>query len=274
MHTRKSTIYTSGRDSLKTAIIKVWEHKNLIWVFAKRDIQVKYSQTYLGIIWSFFKPLLSLFIYVLFFGIVLKWQTGEVPYAVYVLSGLIGCNLFSYIVNNGVVSVHESSDIIKKIYFPKSILPFSKMLVGIVDALISLVLLLPLMLYYEVGMTWKIIFMPLVLLFNAICGLSISFLIAAISIKKRDILQVLPFLIHMAIWFTPVFLSTDVFPEQLHFFFSINPIANVIELWRWVLFDGVTFQWVWVINFFTTAILLLIGFYFYTYREDKFADFI
>ena len=274
MHNRKITTYNSGHDSLKTSLIKLFKYRSLIWVFAKRDMKVKYSQTYLGIAWGVFKPLLSLFIYVFFFGFILKWETGDTPYPVYVLSGLIGWNLFSYIVNSGVASVYESSDLIKKVYFPKAILPLSKMMVGIVEAMISLLLVILIMAYYNIWIGWKFFLIPLVLLFNVICGVAVAFIISAVAIKKKDILQVLPFLLNMAIWLTPVFFSIAVFPEQMHFLFLINPIANVIDLWRWVLFDGVSFQIVWLLNFFIMSILLLLGFYFYAYREDKFADFL
>jgi len=271
MHTRETTTYTSGRDSLKTSIVKVWEQKNLIWVFAKRDLQVKYAQTYLGFGWSVFKPLFGLSIYA-FFGYLLNWSTGEIPYALYVLSGLVGWNLFTYIISNGVSAVHESTDIIKKIYFPKSILPFSKTVVGLFEAIISLALLIPLLIYYEIGISWKIIFVPVVLFFNITCGLAAAFIISSISIAKRDFLQVLPYLISMAIWLTPVFLSASIFPERFQFIFDYNPIANVIDLWRWVIFDGIEFKFIWGINFLLSTVVLFFGFYLYSFRENKFAD--
>src|SRR5690606_34489364 len=186
--------YSPSQDSLPESIKTLWKHKALIWVFAKRDIQVKYAQTILGLGWSFFKPLLSLAIYVYFFGILLNWQSGHIPFPVYVLSGLISWNLFSYIVGNGVSSIFESTDLIKKIYFPKSILPLSKALVGLSEAMISLLLLIPLFLFYDLSLSWKILFLPFILIFNLLCGLTLAFLISSIAIVKRDLLQVLPFL--------------------------------------------------------------------------------
>ncbi|MFB1022035.1 MAG: ABC transporter permease [Vicingaceae bacterium] len=272
MQLKNSSTYTSDHDSLKTSIVKVWDHKNLIWVFAKRDLQVKYAQTYLGLGWSIFKPLLGLFIYVFFFGFLMNWKTGNIPYAVYVLSGLVGWNLFTYIVSNGVTAANESTDLIKKIYFPKSILLLSKSLVGVVESLISLVLLIPFLVYYEVDLSWKIVFIPIVLFYNVVCGLVVTFIIASISIKKRDLLQVLPFLINMAIWFTPVFLSVQQFPQKVQFLFTINPIANVIDLWRWIFFDQINFQSIWLINAFIVLLLMTFAFYYYSSRENKLAD--
>mgnify|MGYP003646149857 CR=1 FL=1 len=267
-----SITYSSRPDSFITSLVKLFEYKSLIWVFAKRDLQVKYAQTTLGFGWSVFKPFLGLFVYVFFFGFVLGWQTGNTPYPIYVLSGLLGWNLFSYILTNGVSALQESSDLIKKIYFPKSLLPLSKTLAGIVELLISFILLIPLFIYYEVEISWKVIFMPIVLIYNIICGLTVAFFVASVSVKKRDLLQVLPFLISMAIWFTPVFLSEAIFPSEFHFLFKINPVANVIDLWRWIFFSELTFKWYWLVNFGITFLALIYSFYLYSRVESKFAD--
>lgn len=269
----KTVTYSSRPEPIKEAIQRLWKYRSLVWIFAKRDIKVKYAQTHLGIYWGVFKPLLSLFIYVFFFGYILSWSTGDTPYPVYVFTGLIGWNLFSYVVNSGVSSVHESTDLINKVYFPKAILPLSKMIVGIVEAIISLLLIIPLMLYYQIFLSWKIIFIPVALLFNVMCGLSITFVISAFSIMKKDLLQVLPFLLHMAIWLTPVFFEPTIFPEKVRIIFSLNPIANIIDTWRWVLLDEVKFNVIWIANFFVISALLFVSFYFFTRRENKFVDF-
>jgi lipopolysaccharide transport system permease protein len=266
------TTYSPSPDSFRVSVLKLFQYKSLIWVFAKRDLKVKYAQTTLGFGWSIFKPLLGLCIYVFFFGFLLDWRTDNIPYPIYVLSGLLGWNLFSYIIINGVSAVHESSDLIKKIYFPKSLLPLSKTVAGLVEALISLILLIPFLFYYEITLSWRFVFLPFIVIFNIMCGLAITFMFAAISVEKRDLLQVLPFIISMAIWFTPVFLSADILPEKFQFIFEFNPIANVIDLWRWLIFDELTFKWHWLITFSLTALFLIFTFHLYTQREHKFAD--
>ncbi|MFT6167750.1 MAG: lipopolysaccharide transport system permease protein [Vicingaceae bacterium] len=135
-----------------------------------------------------------------------------------------------------------------------------------------MLLLIPLMVYYDIQLSIKIVFLPLILLFNIAFGLAVTFIVASISITKRDLLQVLPYLLNMAIWLTPVFLSSTIFPERFQFIFEFNPIANVIEMWRWVFFDEVEFKFVWAINIFICLVLMLLGFYLYSYRENKFAD--
>ncbi len=273
MGNRRLSIYTAESDSLFFSISELWRFKSLIWVFAKRDIQVKYAQTFLGLGWSLFKPLLGLVIYVFFFGTLLNWTSKDIPYPVYVLTGLIGWNLFTFIVSSGISSIQESTDLIKKIYFPKSVLPLSKALVGIIEAGISFLLLIPLLLYYNVQFNWHLLLLPIVLLYNIFCGLFIAFTISSLAIVKRDLLQVVPFLLNMAIWFTPVFFTPDILPNGFEFLMNYNPFANMVDLWRWLFLKGMSFSYVWVINFFLIQLLTVLSFWFYTKQENKFSDF-
>lgn len=264
---------TSNPDDLKTYFKKILQYKSLIWVFARRDLKVKYSQTLLGISWSILQPLTALFIFTFFFGFILGWKTGDLPYPLHVLSGLLGWNFFSYIVNSGSTSVQEASHIIKKIYFPKSILPLSKVVVASVELGLSLLLLIPLMAYYGQWLSWKIVFLPFVLFFNILCGLTLVFWIASFAYKNRDLFHLLPFILYFGVWLTPVFFSNNILPERLQFLMDYNPMANVVELWRWVLFGQINFQWIWIGNFLILSLLCFSGMYFYNRRESSFSDY-
>lgn len=271
---KEVNVLSSKEDSFIVFLRKIVSFRSLIWVFAKRDLKAKYSQTFIGIGWSILQPLVALLIYTFFFGYVLNWTANDIPYPVHILSGLFGWNFFTYIVNAGSMSVQESSHIIKKIYFPKSILPFSKVVLGLVDILFSLLLLIPLLFYYHVGISWHIIFLPLVLMFNAICALTLVFWIGALAFKKRDLFHLLPFIVYFGIWFTPVFFTSSFLPEHLNFLLEFNPMASVVNLWRWMLFNNEPFQLVWVLNFFIVSLFCLFGMYFYNKKESKFSDFV
>jgi lipopolysaccharide transport system permease protein len=270
----KTTTYSAEPDSLSHSLAKLRRYSSLIRTFAWRDIRVNYAQTRLGLSWSILKPLIGLLIYTFFFGYLLQWNSGSLPYPLYVLSGLIGWNLFSFIIQNGALAVRESTNLIKKIYFPKSILILSKTLVGLTEALISFLLLIPFLIYYEITPSWKIVFLPLVLFYNLSCALAFTFLITSFSIQKRDLLQVLPFLLHMGIWLTPVFWAADLLPEKMNLLLELNPIANMIQLWRWMLFDHIDFQEIWLLNGIFVSVILIMAFYFYSVRENKFADYL
>lgn len=266
-------IFTSEPDSIADYLGKLNRFKGLIWAFAIRDLKVKYAQTTLGVSWSIIQPLTALLIFTFFFGYVLDWKAGDLPYSLHVLSGLLGWNFFSYIVYSGANSIQESAVLIRKIYFPKSILPFSKVLVAGAELGLSLVLLVPLMLYHGQSLSWKVIFLPIVLLFNAICGLTVVFWISAFAYKKRDLFHLLPFIVYFGIWVTPVFFTDSFLPENLRFITDLNPVASAVNLWRWVLFGTTEFRWVWPVMMAVMTTLCLGGMYFFHRKEDEFSDY-
>ncbi|MDZ4667758.1 MAG: ABC transporter permease [bacterium] len=270
----KIRVISSEPDSFIEYFKKIWAFRSLIWVFARRDLKVKYSQTLLGISWTLLQPLLAVFIYSFFFGYILNWKSGELPFPVYVLSGLIGWNFFSYIIFQGSTSVQDASHTIKKIYFPKSILPLSKTLIALIELMLGILLFIPLLLYYRISISWHIVFIPIVILFNAICGLLPVFWIAALAYKRRDLFHLLPYLVTFGVWFTPIFFTTDILPQKLNYMLDFNPLANVIEIWRWLLFNYGHFKLIWVANFFLVLCFCIVGMSFYNKKESEFADYI
>lgn len=271
-HEEEIQVMTADPDEFKTYFQNIWKYRALIWVFAKRDLKVKYAQTAIGLGWTLLQPLTALIIFTFFFGFLLRWETEGIAFPVYVLTGLLGWNYFSYIVNAGTFGLQESAQLIKKIYFPKSVIPLSKMVVALAELGISLLLLIPLLLYFGQTLSWKIIFLPVILFYNTICALCVVFWISAFSYKKRDLLHLIPFLLYFGIWFSPVFFTSDILPDQYAFLLDLNPMANVVQAWRWSLFDFGEFKWIWGINFLGVLILLLAGIYVYNRKESDFSD--
>lgn len=265
-------VYSSKNEGVSIGLKKVWMYRNLIWVFAKRDLKVKYAQTVIGLGWTLLQPLTALLIFTFFFGFVLNWSSDGIAYPIYVLSGLLGWNFFAYMVNSGTNGIQESAHLIKKIYFPKSIIPLSKMILGLVELLCSLALLIPLLIYFGQAISWKVIFLPIVLIFNIICALSFVFWISAFAYRKRDLFHLIPFILTFGIWFSPVFFSSAILPSKYAFLIDLNPMTNVVQMWRWTLFDFGEAKWIWLLNFGVVSILFLGGFYFYNQRESRFSD--
>ena len=270
----KIQIITATPTGFKTHIKNVWNYRALIWVFAKRDLKAKYSQTVIGLGWTLLQPLTALLIFTFFFGFLLNWKTDGIAYPIYVLSGLLGWNFFSYTVSAGTVGVQESAELIKKVYFPKSIIPLSKMILGLVDLGFSLLLLVPLLFYFGQSISWKIIFSPIVLFYNIICALGFVFWISAFAYKKRDLLHLIPFLLYFGIWFSPVFFNSDILPAKYGFLLDLNPMANVVQMWRWSLFDFGEFSWIWGVNFLIVLVFFLFGVYVYSKKESKLTDYL
>lgn len=269
----QETIITSRPDTISQYLKKIWKYRVLIWVFAKRDIRVKYAQTLLGIGWSIAQPLTAMLVFSYFFGYLLNWKTADIPFPLYVFSGLIGWNFFSYIINSGTSSVQDSSNLIRKIYFPKTILPLSKVIVAFTEFAISLCILIPMIYYFDRSVSWRIAFIPLALLFNAICALTLVFWVAAFAYRKRDLLHILPFVVYFGIWITPVFFSIDILPAKVQKVVVLNPMANVIELWRWIFLGSAGFNYSWIISFVVVSFLCLSGMFFYNRKENQFSDF-
>lgn len=265
---------TAKPDSFGEYFQKIRKYRSLIWVFTKRDLKVKYAQTAIGLGWTLLQPLTALVIFTFFFGFLLDWETEGIAYPVYVLSGLLGWNFFSYTVSAGTAGIQESSHLIKKIYFPKSIIPLSKMLLGLIESGLSLLLLIPLLFYFGQSISWKIIFLPVILIYNIVCALSLIFWISALAYKKRDLFHLIPFILSFGIWFSPVFFSSDILPHQYAFALDMNPMANVVQAWRWSLFNFGEFKWIWVLNFVIMIVLLFWGMYFYNRKESRLTDFL
>lgn len=265
-------IITSESDSFKSFFSKIWKYRNLIWVFAKRDLKVKYSQTVIGLGWTLLQPLTALVIFTFFFGYLLKWEADGINYSIYILSGLLGWNYFMYITNAGVFGLQESAHLIKKIYFPKSIIPLSKMIIALVELLASLILLIPLLIYFGQTISWKVIFLPFALVYNTFVALLLVFWFSIAAYKKRDLLHLVPFILYFGIWFSPVFFTKDILPEQYRYLLDFNPMENVIDCWRWSLFNFGEFHPIWLINFCIVTLLMFWGMYVYNRKESDFVD--
>jgi lipopolysaccharide transport system permease protein len=158
------------------------------------------------------------------------------------------------------------------VYFPKSILPLSKTVVALIELLLSFLLLIPLMIYYDYGISWRLLFLPLVLLFNMVCGLAPVFWVAGLGYKKRDLFHLLPFVVYFGIWLTPVFFVVNMLPAQVSDFLVFNPMASVVEFWRWTLFGLNAFKPIWILSFLIMTSVCLAGMFFFHRKEGEFSD--
>lgn len=262
-------------DSNLTAIQywnRLFEYRAMIYSIALSEIKAQYSQTVLGVLWAALRPLMGLAIYTFFFHYLLKVDTGDLPYHLFAFCGIMPWLYFTYLVGDAGISVMQSKDIIKKVYFPKLILPISKALIGLVDFAIGFLVLFVLMLGSGYLPTYKFVFLPLFIALNVATGLSIGIWLSALTIRYRDFHQIIPYLIGFGIFLTPVFFPTTLIPEQYHFIIYINPMAGVIEGFRWCLFEGETLSLYYLIGFAPVIILLVSGLFYFKNIEGKMAD--
>jgi len=267
-----ATVISSKGEKLSDYILKVYQYRSLIFTLARRDVKVQYAQTFLGLLWSIIQPLTSLLVWVFFFDKLIKVDTGDIPYPLFAFSGMMGWYYFTNIFNHAGTSLVNSQDLIRKIYFPRIILPLSKVLVGFVEFFISLLLLFMMMLIMGRLPSWQILFLPLFILLNIISGLAFGLWLSALTIRYRDFQHIIPFFVYIGIWLTPVFYPSTLIPSQYSFFIYINPVAAVIAGYRWSLFAGESFSPYYLTSFIPMVFILITGFVYFRRNEYTIAD--
>lgn len=240
----------------------------LILTFALRDLRIQYAQTYLGLLWSILQPLTGLLIFNFFFQKVIHLKLG-VPYAVFALTGMMGWFLFTQLVGQAGTSLMNNQNLIKKLHFPRLVLPLSKALIGLVEFSITLVLLIILMLITGCSFSSRILFLPLVVLFNIVTGLSVGIWLSALTIRFRDFHHIIPYLVGFGIWLTPVFYPTTMVPDSYNWVYYFHPVANVIALYRYIFIDWPV-NWGQVISSGAIAVVLLAAGIKYFINNEKF----
>ncbi len=273
MQSKPYKTISSGIPTLSNYIAEVWKARNLIRSFALRDLKVQYAQTYLGLLWSLIQPLTGLLIFTIFFQKLIKLNV-DVPYPVFAFTGIIGWFYFTGLVGQAGTSLMHNQQIIRKINFPRLVLPLAKVASGLVELGISSALLLVVMVISKCHFSFNIIFFPLVVTFNMIAGLSIGIWLSALTIRFRDLHHIIPFLVGFGIWLTPVFYPTTIVPKTYFWIYYFHPIANVISLYRWV-FTGTPVDWLQVLSSLAISFLLLVsGLLFFIRNEKRIAEFL
>lgn len=261
---------SAAPDSLKDYIEKIWQNRSLVLVLAKRDLKIKYAQTSLGIAWTVLQPLIAILIYTFFFSGLMDFKTDS-PYILFVLSGVLFWNLFSYIFSQGSTSLNQNLEVIKKVAFPKILLPCTKVILGLVEFSISFIILILLMIYFQIELRVSMLYAPLSLIPIILFALGIAFLLSAVTIKKRDLFHIVPFLINFGIWLTPVFYPVSIIPEKFSSLIYINPVASVIQLFRWSMFGDPLNPYI-LIGLLLSFLTFITGFVVFKQNEDTIID--
>lgn len=231
-------IISSKGSSVLTIFKELSPYRDLLWIFAYRDLKVKYAQTALGFFWALFKPLVTLATYYFVFNKVANVQTGSIPYLLFAFSGMAIWNLMSSVLTTSSMALMGSGAMIKKIYFPRIILPISQFLVSLIDFAIYLVLLIGLFIYFGQPISPMIWLTPVYILLTAVFTVSLSIFFASISIRYRDIFAILPIAIQLGNYISPVAYPVSSVPENLQSLYLLNPVACLIQGFRYCLFGG------------------------------------
>jgi len=219
---------------------ELFDYKDLFYTLAYRDFRVKYAQTFLGFIWAFIQPVLTLLVFALLFSRGLQVDTQGVPYPLFAACGLAAWTYFATVMGQAGNSIIGAQSMVQKIYFPRLVIPLSKALVGLIDFGITLALILLLMAYYQFVPSHNIVFLPIFILAAIISALGVGIWLSALSIRFRDFQHIVPFLVRFGMFFTPVAYPSSIIvnriPEWASVIYFLNPIAGIVEGFRWCIF--------------------------------------
>jgi lipopolysaccharide transport system permease protein len=253
---------------------ELWMFRELFFIFAWRDIKVRYKQTFVGVGWVVFQPLVNTVIFTIFFGNFAKIPSGSLPYPLFVLLGLIFWTFFSTSLSHAANSFIENTAILGKVYFPREILPLSSIAVGMVDFMVSTVLFIIVAIFYHVQFSLAFLAMVLIgLLITIISSSGLGLLLASINVKYRDVRYILPYFLQMMIFVTPVIYPLGIMRPSFQTIVSLNPMAGVIDGLRSSLVTGqIVNSSALTLAFVSSIGLFLLGIIYFRKTQAFFAD--
>jgi lipopolysaccharide transport system permease protein len=257
--------------------LDLWRYRELFQVLAWRDISVRYKQTVIGAAWAIIRPFLTMVVFTIVFGKLAQLPSdGKAPYALMVFAGMLPWSFFATALVDASNSLISNANLVGKVYFPRLIVPTATVMVAFVDFLIGFVILIGLMIWYQFAPGWQVLFLPLFASIAFAASIGIGVWITALNVKYRDFRYVIPFMVQMGLYVSPVGFSSNVIPEQWRLLYSLNPMVGVIDGFRWCLLGGES-RLYWpglVLSIGVVAFFLWFGIRQFRKMEKSFADLI
>ena len=252
---------------------ELWKYHELLYFLAWRDIKVRYKQTVLGATWAILQPLATMIVFSLFFGRLAGIESDGAPYPIFAFTALVPWTFFAYGMVQSANSLVGSENLIKKVYFPRLIIPLSTVLSGVVDFCLAFLILLVLMLFYGISLTLNILWLPLFMALAVVTALGVGLWLAALNIQYRDVRYTIPFLTQLWMFITPIAYPASLLPGSWRTLYAINPMVGVVEGFRWSLLGtgsrpGLMFG----VSGVASLLLLISGAFYFRRMEATFAD--
>jgi len=257
-------------------LANLWSYRELLYFLTWRDVKVRYKQTLLGVAWAIMQPLFTMLVFTLFFGRLagMDARTEGMPYPLFAFAGLLPWTFFANAITNSGNSLVGSANLITKVYFPRMIIPGAAVAAGLVDLGIALMMLVGLMFYYQVTITWTLLILPVLVLLTALLAVGVGMWLSALNVKYRDIRFALPFVIQLWMFVSPVIFPSSILPEKWRLVMELNPLTGIIEGYRSSIF-GRPINWSALgISTLITLLLLIYASYSFRRMEKTFADII
>lgn len=252
----------------------LWRYRELFYFLAWRDILVRYKQTAIGIAWALIRPFLTMVVFTVVFGNLAKLPSEGVPYPILVFSAMLPWQFFANALSECSNSLISNANLISKVYFPRLIVPSSAVIVSFVDFMISGIILLALMAWYNFIPDWRIVTLPLFILIAFAAAMGAGLWLAALNVKYRDFRYIVPFIVQFGLYISPVGFSSNIVPQQWRLIYSLNPMVGVIDGFRWAILGSETpIYWPgFMLSMGLVILLFVTGIWYFRKTERTFAD--
>lgn len=265
-------VITPPQGWIALKLSDLWSYRELIGFMTWRDIIVRYKQTLLGVLWAILRPVLTMVVFSLIFGGLAKLPSDDIPYPIFSFAAILPWELFSKALSDASRSLVQNSTMITKVYFPRMILPLASVISGLVDFVIALVILLGMMFFYRISPTQNIWTLPLFLVLALITSLGVGLWLSAANVMYRDVNYILPFITQLWLYITPVAYSNTLIPEKWQFIYALNPMAGVVQGFRWALLGTeAPGRLIWV-SVGVALFVFVTGLFYFKRMERQFAD--
>ena len=252
----------------------LWRYRELFYFLAWRDILVRYKQTAIGIVWALIRPLLTMVVFTVVFGQLAKLPSEGAPYPILVFSAMLPWQFFSNSLSECSNSLITNANLLSKVYFPRLVVPTSAVVVSFVDFMISGMILLALMAWYNFVPTWRILTLPLFIAVAFAASMGAGLWLASLNVQYRDFRFIVPFIVQFGLYISPVGFSSSIVPQQWRFIYSLNPMVGVIDGFRWAILGGNSQLYLpgFILSMALVFLLLVSGIWYFRKMERTFAD--
>jgi lipopolysaccharide transport system permease protein len=267
------TIIEPARGWISLNLRELWKYRELLYFLTWRDIKVRYKQTVLGAAWAVLQPFFTMVVFSLFFGRLARIPSDDIPYPIFSYAALVPWQFFANGLSNSSTSLVASANLLRKVYFPRLVIPISAVLGGAVDFAIAFVVLLGMIVFYNTMPTGAIAWLPLFLLLALVTSLGVGLWLTALNVQFRDVRYTVPFIVQAWMFATPIAYPSSLLEEPWRTVYGINPMAGVVEGFRWALLGTDTAPGPIVFVSALVAVTILVsGAYYFRRMEKTFAD--
>ena len=267
------TLIRPSRGWVSLKLVELWKYRELLYFLTWRDIKVRYKQTVIGAAWAIIQPFFAMVVFSIFFGQLAKIPSDGIPYPIFTYCALLPWQLFAHALNESSNSLVANQGLITKVYFPRLIIPVAPVLAGLIDFGIAFLVLIGMMLFYGIIPTFAIVTLPLFLILAVATALSVGLWLSALNVQYRDVRYTIPFLTQFWLFATPVAYSSSLVPESWRALYGLNPMAGVVEGFRWALLGKTEGPGALLaVSIIVVVALLIGGLYYFRRMEKTFAD--